>query len=349
MIFRNEKVSKMLRGIKIKSKWKIFFHILLIAPFILLNGCGKNAPEKKVYRVGILSGLEAFIGIADGFKAKMAELGYVEGENITYDLRELNADPVREKRVAEEFVRDKVDMIFAFPTDSVLAAKVATRGTEIPVVFGIAGLEGNDLVESVPIPGDNITGVRFSGPDNTVKRLDILSELMPQAKRILITYDPNYPNASSTLGLLRPAAESMGLTLVEDPVENLEELEATLKKRSVSDDIGIDGILIMPEVLTQTHDGFSAILNFAAEHKVPIGGGLDYTVEQGAIFSFTPDNVEMGMLAATLADKIFKGTQAGTIMVQTTRDHLKINYKVIQELGLDVSEGLLSMADEIIR
>lgn len=349
MILRTEKVNEMLGSKQIKSKWKISILILLVLLFVLLNSCGKAAQEKKVYRVGIISGVEAFVNIADGFKAKMTELGYVEGENIIYDFQKLNGDPVGEKRVAEKFVRDKVDLIFAFPTNTALTAKTATRGTDIPVVFAIAGLEGNDLVESVPKPGDNITGVRFSGPDNSVKRLEILHELVPQAKRVLITYDPDYPNASSSLDQLRPAAASMGLTLLEDPVKNLEELQAALERRSASDDIGIDAILIMPEMLTQTHDGFSAILEFATEHKVPIGGALDYTVKRGAIFSFAPDNVEMGMVAATQADIIFKGSQAGTIMVQTTRNHLKLNYKVIQDLGLKVSEGLLSMADEIIR
>jgi putative ABC transport system substrate-binding protein len=334
---------------KIRFGLKLLILSFFTVGFIFLSGCGKNAEKKQAYRVGIISGVEAFANIADAFKDKMTELGYVEGENIVYDLRKLNADTLGEKRVAEKFVRDKVDLIFTFPTNTALATKAATRGTDIPVVFAIAGLEGNDLVESVPKPGGNITGVRFSGPDNTVKRLDILHELVPQAKRVLVTYDPEYPTAPAAIDLLNSASVSKGLTLVEDPVKNFEELEAALEKRSESEDIGIDAILIMPEMLTQTPGGFSTILKFAAKHKVPIGGALDYTVEQGAIFSFAPDNVEMGKVAATLSDKIFKGTKAGTIMVQTTRDHLKINYKVVQEMGLNVSEGMLSMADEIIR
>lgn len=334
---------------QIKSKHHMLFLTLLVVVCAFLSGCGKKTQEQKVYRVGIMSGAEAFVTIADGFKVGMTELGYVEGKNIVYDLHKLNNDHAGEQRVAKKFVEDKVDLIFAFPTEPSLAAKAATQGTDIPVVFALAGIEGTNLVESVPKPGGNITGVRFPGPENTVKRLDILHELVPEAKRILLTYDPNYPNAPSALGQLRPAASSLGLTLVEDPVNNVEELQATLQKRAALNDIGIDVILIMPEILTQTPDCFGTILKFANEHKVPIAGGMEFTADLGAMFSFAPDNVEMGMMAATLADKILKGIPAGTIMVVTPDNHLKLNYKVIQELGLKVSEGLLSRAKEIIR
>jgi putative ABC transport system substrate-binding protein len=72
-----------------------------------------------------------------------------------------------------------------------------------------------------------------------------------------------------------------------------------LSKRTTSDDIGIDAILIMPEMLTQTSEGFGEILKFANEHKVPIGGAMAYTADLGAVFSFGPDTFEMGVLAAT--------------------------------------------------
>ena len=168
----------------IKSKHPMLALTLLVVTCVFLIGCGKKTQEAKVYRVGILSGAETFVNIADGFKAKMAELGYVEGENIVYDLQKLNADPVGEKRVSEKFVQDKVDLIFAFPTDPALAAKAATQGTDIPVVFAMAGIEGNDLVESVTKPGGNVTGVRFPGPELTVKRFEFLHELVPHAKRV---------------------------------------------------------------------------------------------------------------------------------------------------------------------
>jgi len=339
------------KGQKMKTKHisiqQILFLTLLVAIFTLLSSCGKKT--QKVYHVGIVSGAEPFANIADGFKTKMTELGYIEGKNIVYDFQKLNADPAGEKRVAGKFVADKVDMIFAFPTEPAVAAKAAAQGTDIPVVFALAGIEGNNLVESVLKPGGNITGVRFPGPEITAKRLEILHELAPQVKRIYLIYDPNYPNTRSSLDSLHKTAPSLGMTLVEDTVSNIKELQAALQARAALDDIGIDAIFIMPEILTQSPEGWAMIIMFANEHKLPVGGGMVYTAEHGAVFSVVPDSVEMGTLAATLADKIFKGTPAGTIMVVTPQSQLWLNYKAIQELGLTVNEGLLSKAEKIIR
>lgn len=314
---------------------------------IVLSGCGGN--REKVYRVGIISEVEAFTVIADGFKARMKELGYKEGKNIVYDIRISNMVPEEEKRVVNKFVQNKVDLIFAFPTEASLAAKESTHGTDIPVVFANANIEGTNLIENVRQPGGNITGVRFPGADNDVMRLGFLHKFVPKAKRVLVLYDPNYPTTQIVVEALRLAAPGFGIKLVEDHVTSVKELQDSLKKRSVLKDIGIDAVMIMPEFLNHTPDGFKAIINFANKHKVPLGGGAPFTVDQGAIFTFHPDFYETGMLAAVLIDKIFHGTPAGTIPVATPESHVLINYRAIKELGLPVSEGLLSRAKKIIR
>jgi putative ABC transport system substrate-binding protein len=321
--------------------------VLVVVVGLLVSGCGADKP--KVYRVGILSGAEPFASIADGFKVKMTELGYVEGKNIVYDVQDAKGDRAEEQRIAQKFVDDKVDLIFAFPTEPAVAAKAATQGTDIPVIFALAGLEGSNLVESVRQPGGNITGVRFPGPEQTSKRLEILHELVPGAKRVWITYDPNYPNNPPALEALRPLATSLDMTLVEVPVASVADIQADLQARAASSDIGMDAILIMPEVLSQTPDTYGVILKFANEHEVPIAGAMPYTADLGAVFSYTGDNIEMGELAASLADKTFRGAPAGEIPVVTPENRLRLNYKATQELGLTVPEGLLNQATEIIR
>jgi putative ABC transport system substrate-binding protein len=333
---------------KISFIRSILILTILVVLCAFLDSCSKK-PQKKVLRVGIVSGAEAFADIADGFKAKMTELGYVEGRNIFYDFQKLSADPAGEKRVTQKFVADKVDLIFAFPTEPTVAAKEAAKGTDIPIVFALAGIEGNNLVDSILRPGGNITGVRFPGPEITAKRLEILQELAPQARRIYLIYDPNYPNTRPALDSLYKTAPSLGMTLVEDTVNNLKELQTALQERAALEDIGIDAIFIMPEILTQSPEGWAMIIAFADEHKVPVAGGMGYTAEHGAIFSVVPNCVEMGRLAAPMADKIFKGTPAGEIMVATpTSAEIWLNYTAIQKLGLTAPEGLLSRADKII-
>src|SRR5215510_2409605 len=99
---------------KIRTIGLIFVWIALLT--LLLSGCG--ATPTKVYRVGILSGLDVFITTVDGFKTKMTELGYIEGQNITYDLQKTNSDREAEKRILQKFVDDKVDLILVFPSEA---------------------------------------------------------------------------------------------------------------------------------------------------------------------------------------------------------------------------------------
>ncbi|MCX6814353.1 MAG: ABC transporter substrate-binding protein [Candidatus Aenigmarchaeota archaeon] len=325
---------------------KMLLATLLIA-VLFLSGC--TTQTGKVYHVGILSGLDALSGIADSFKAKMTELGYIEGKNIVYDIQKTNFEPDKEQQILKKFVDDKVDLIFTFPTEPAVAAKAATQGTGIPVVFSFATIEDNNLVDSVRQPGGNITGVREPGPDIFVKRLEILHELAPQAKRVYITYNPNAPPVPPALDVLRKAAPLMNVTLVENPVATVEEIETDLQARNKSADIGMDAILMMGEPLSVSPPALEAMTKFATEHKIPIGGVGSYTIRGSIVFSYEIVLDDMGKLAAPLTDKILKGTPAGTIPVVTPEAKLLINYKLAKELNLTVSEGLLARADEIIR
>lgn len=319
----------------------------MIVATLVLSSCGTTA--NKMYRVGILSGLSFFSNTADSFKAKMADLGYVEGKNITYDIQQTNVDPAAEEKILNKFVADQVDLIFVFPTEVSLAAKQATQGTNIPVVFAQAFIEQGGLVNSVREPGGNITGVRFPGPDLAIKRLEVLLELMPQAKRVWVPYQKGYPNIPPQLDTLRPAAAAAGVTLVEAPFSTVADLQADLEARAKSADIGMDAVLMLAEPLTLTPDAFVAIGAFAKAHKLLVGGALVTIGGYSSVFGVMVDNVAVGNQAAPLADKIFKGTSAGSIPLASAESFLKINYKAAQALNLRVPEGLLRQAAEVIR
>jgi putative ABC transport system substrate-binding protein len=325
--------------------WAILVGMIVVT--LVLSGCGATAT--KVYRVGILSGLDFFANTTDGFKAKMTELGYVEGQNIVYDVQKTNFDMAAYKRILQKFVADKVDLLFVFPTEAALEAKAATQGTNIPVVFANAGIEGVDLVKSVREPGGNITGVRFPGADLVLKRFEIMRELAPQAKRIWIAYQQGYPIVAPELEVLRPAAVAAGVTLVEVPGTSIADVEADLQARAQSADIGLDAMLLLPEPLLATPDTFAVAGKFAVEHKVPIGGTPMLAGDYATAFGITTDNIAVGKLAALLADKILKGTPAGTIPVVSPENVLQINYKAAQAQGLTVSDGLLRQAAQVTR
>jgi len=332
------------------KKMKFFINSLLLITVVVcisLSSC--SGRKEKVYHVGIVTDYSPFMIIADGFKSGMVELGYIEGKNITYDIQIKHLDPEGQKIAVEKFIKDKVDLIFTFPTEASVIAYKLTQGTGIPVLFAMCGVEGNIPIESVRYPGGNITGVRFPGPDNVVKHLELILEIKPKTKRIWATYNPNYPNTVVMLDVLRKAVSSYDLELLEAPNQTIEEVEADLQQLEELGKVNIDAILLIPEGLSQSPEVSKVIIEFANKHNIPVGGGIPFTLDWGAIFCFLPDEAETGKLAALSAHKIFTGIPAGTIPLVTPENHLWLNYKATQALGLTADEGLLRQAKEIIR
>jgi putative ABC transport system substrate-binding protein len=231
-----------------------------------------------------------------------------------------------------------------------MEAKAATQGTNIPVVFTFALIEGMGIVKDVREPGGNITGVRYPGPDIALRRFEIMREIAPQAKRMLVPYQKGYPIVAPQLEMLRPAAAAAGITLVEVPAADAAELQAELDARAKSADLGFDAIFIIVEPLAVTPDAYAVMGKFAYDHKLPIGGALmSAEGRYGAIFGVNVDPIVSGKLAAPLADKVLKGMPAGTIPVVSDESFFQINYKAAQDLGVTVPEGLLKQANEVIR
>lgn len=322
------------------------FWVVILA-VLLLCGCVDRKPEAR--RVGILCGLDIFLSTIDGFKASMKEMGYVEGTNIVYDIHTNNFDLAATERALRRFVADKVDLMVVFPSEVSVVAKEVTRGTQIPVVFCQTNVEGTNLIKSVPKPGGNITGVRYPGPDLALKRFEILHELVPEAKVFWVPYARNSPIVPDQLAVLRPAAAKAGISLVESPADSASDLIGFLEERDKAADTGIDAVLFISEPLARTPVVFAVIGKFASEHHIPIGGVMYSLGEHSTLFGVATENLAVGRLAAQQAHKILKGMPAGTIPVVSAESYFQLNYKVARELGLNVPEGLLKQADQVIR
>ena len=268
----------------------------------------------KVYKVGILCGLDYLSTAVDGFKGEMARLGYVEGQNIVYDVQSTNSELDDYKKFSKKFVDDKVDLVFCFPTEAAMELKEATKGTDIPVVFGVTNIEGTDLVKSVREPGGNITGVRYPGPDLAIKRIDVMRQIAPDAKRICLPYS-DLPVCYPQLEVLRPYAEEIGITLVEAPAKTPEELAKFFQEHDVEGDVGFDAMVSIAEAFGVMPETFLTMVKFANKHNIPFGGA--YMTHEGyaSLFGVNIDPAVTGKKAAALADKIFKGEKVGTIPV----------------------------------
>ena len=339
----------MLKQKNANKLWKMLVGAVIFA--MVLSACG--AQKQKSYRVGILTVLQTFAPAAEGFKSKMTELGYVEGKNISYDLQSLDAvDITAYQNISKKFVEDKVDLIFVVSTEASMEAKAAAQGTGIPVLFDMAftDVAGINLIDSVRAPGGNITGVRFPSADIANKRLEILTEMAPNAKRIFVPYLKGYPNVPGQLEVIRKSAASIGITLIEYGATSPDDLQAELNGLGTPDDVGVDAILTIAEPVALTPPFYNVLGKFAYDHKLPIGGALMNTgADYASMFGLLPDAKTTGEQCAVLADKIFKGTSAGTIPVVTSDSVFQIDYKATQALGVTVPEGLLKQADQVLK
>ena len=301
----------------------VILAILLIFGNLLLSGCTQSEPD--TYRIGVLSGLDFLTAVNDGFQAEMIELGYVEGENIEYDVQTTNFDIPAYQSILKKFVDDEVDLIFVFPTEASIEAKNIAEGSDIPVVFSFALIEGVGLVDSIREPGGNITGVRYPGPEIALRRFEILRQIAPDKTQYIIPYQRGYPIVASQLEILMPAADAAGITIIEAPADNGDELATILQGLSETADMGESAILMLAEPLMVTPDGYGAAAAFGAEHQIPMGGVIFPIEGYGSIFDVNVDFFESGTQAALQADKILQGTAAGTIPVISSDMTLVIN------------------------
>ncbi|MFA5248359.1 MAG: ABC transporter substrate-binding protein [Patescibacteria group bacterium] len=331
----------------------------IIIAVIILAGIGgyflygeKKTPKvSKMYKVGILNGFDYIGKNVEGFKAGMTELGYIEGKNIVYDVQKTNPDPVEYQKALQKFADEKVDLMFAFPTEASLEGKKVDQATGIPLVFSHANFEGMNLINSIKEPGNNLTGVRYPGPDVALKRLEIFLKILPNVKTIAIPYLESYPNVPPQMAILYEWAPKLGVSIIEVPVSSPQELQEKLDAL-LKDSKKIDAIMTLAEVVSATPSFVDVFAKFGEDHKIPVGGTL-LSKEDGfnyeTFFGVDADAFSEGRQAATLADKIFKGTPAGTIPVESAEMFFRVNYKKATEMGISLSEGLLSTANEIIR
>jgi putative ABC transport system substrate-binding protein len=265
----------------------------------------------------------------------------VQGKNMDLDWRNL-ADEAGANEAVKEFVRDKVDLIVAFESQTIRAAHAAT--TTVPVVF-LHALDpvSEGFVQSLSHPGGNMTGLigfrQLAG-----KQLEVFKNIMPGLRRVLAVTDPEDPRGQDLVDANRETAEARNLTLVERPATSATEIAGIFASLQPAE---VDGVVIASQDL-QTK--FSLLMiRLALEHHLPISVGFKSRVERGGLFSYGPDFPAVGQKAAVYIDKILKGAKPADLPVEEmTELELVINQKVATDLGLTLSPQWLDAADEVI-
>src|SRR5262245_22082930 len=325
-----------------------------IIGFVLSNLlCALCAPAQaqqagKVYRVGRLSGaLSSSTFSLDAIRRELRELGYVEGKNISFELRYAEEKPERLSALADELVRLKVDLIIAGGPNDGLTAKKATK--TIPIVFTDSPSDpvAVGLVDSLARPGGNVTGFFTMADVLAGKRLQVLKESIPKLSRVAVLWWGKSGSSEPQWTESQLAARQLGLQLHSMEIGDTNKFESTFKEAIKA---GSGALVVTRHRLSQTNVNQKRIIELAVKYRLPAIYFREDFVEQGGLMSYGADEVEPFKRVAAMVDKILKGAKPADIPVeQSTKFEFVINLKTAKEIGLTIPPNVLARADRVIK
>lgn len=321
---------------------------VVLAVLCLSTSLAIEAPQAgTVYRIGVLEILDEGSNTANlgAFRQGLADLGYVEGQNVVMEYRSAGGRPERFSDLATELVRLKVDVIVTRGTPAALTAKQVTR--TIPIVMASSGdpvLEG--IVTSLARPGGNVTGLHIMAPPELGgRRLRLLREVVPGASRIGILWNPGDLYAPLIVRDTEVTARAMGVQLRRLEVQRSERLEHLFETALLDQ---IDALIAVEDQLTFTYR--PRFLEFAAMSRLPAIYGLREFVDAGGLMSYGTDRRDLYRRAATYVHRILAGARPADLPVEPpVKFELAINLKTARVLGLTIPPALLRRADYIVQ
>jgi putative ABC transport system substrate-binding protein len=317
------------------------FVLLLAGAMTAARGLG--AQEKAMPVIGFLhfASPGPFALYVVAFRQGLSETGYVEGENLRIEFRWAEGRYDRLPALVADLVDRKVDVIVAFGPPSARAAKSATA--TIPIVFGSGDPVREGLVDSLARPGGNLTGVSVLTVELMAKRLELLSELVPQAKMIALLVNPNNPDTEPMIRDVQEAARTKGVQLPILKAANESEIDAAFTSLV---QLQAGGLVVGTDpFFASQHE---QLLALAARHAVPATYDFREFAAAGGLISYGTSLTAVSQLGI-YAGKILNGAQPADLPVeQPTRFELVVNLKTAKELGLTIPPSILARADEVI-
>jgi putative tryptophan/tyrosine transport system substrate-binding protein len=294
----------------------------------------------RMRRIGFLRVGEPPAAFIDGFRRGLHEVGLVEGRDFVIEFA-LPQNAAQVPGAAVELVRRRVDILLASGTPSVLPARNAAG--HIPVVF-VATFDpvATGLVASLARPGGNITGMTSISGDVIAKRLQLVTELIPNAARIAILVRETSPTASQYVRESEAAARDMGIALQIENARDASDLDAMFLAVNAA-----SVLLVADDAEFTAHRAELARLGI--KNRMPIVSGLKEMVEAGGLMAYGGSFSELYRRAASHVHKILQGMSPADLPVeQATKFELVLNLKTAKVLGIEVPSTLLARADEVI-
>ena len=280
--------------------------------------------------------LETF---AEPFRRYMKAIGWEEGRNIGFLFAWTESRSERAAALADELVGQNVDLIIAFGDQATRAAQRATR--TIPIVAMTDDMIGSGLAASMARPGGNTTGVSILASELNVKRLEILHEFVPQARRIAVLADSTTISSSAQLA---SAARDLGVELApfdaQDPDELSRALDAMAAARVEAANVLASPLLNVSRL---------KIIDRMRDARLPAIYQWPESAEDGGLLAYGPRNLLCYRHVVSLVDKVLRGAKPADLPIeQPSKFELAVNLKTASALGMTISPTLLLRADEVI-
>src|ERR1700730_14501507 len=307
---------------------------------------GARAPQPGMPVIGFLHSAspDSYAPQVNAFRQRLKETGYVEGQNVAIEYRWAEDQTTRLPTMAAELAHRQITVIVAGGSPaSALAAKSAT--TTIPIVFmNVADPVGIGLVASFNRPGGNITGATLLSAELVGKRLWILPGLLPSVKRISMLVNPTRPGVDAQKAQVQEAAQALGLALQILEASSERDFEAVFQAVVPQQDCAL---IVAPDAFFLTQR--VQIADLATRYRIATMYELRDFVEAGGLISYGARSVDLYRQGGTLTGQILMGKKPADLPVLLpTKFELTIKMKTAKGLGLTISSGLLSIADELI-
>jgi putative ABC transport system substrate-binding protein len=277
------------------------------------------------------------------FRDGLKTLNYVEGQNLSIEYRWGEGKVAVLPELARDLVRERVDVIVAGGSLGAEAAKKATL--DIPIVTaGVADLVELGLVTSLARPGGNLTGFVVNAPETAAKRVQIIKEIKPDARRVAAVWNPASSSARLESHEVKNFATANDIAVALHNARTADELKNALARIM---QLAPDFILVLNDPLMFTER--KTIIEAADYYRIPAMYGFREFVDDGGLVSYGSSLRETYRDAASYVDKILKGAKPSDLPVQLpTKFELVISLKTAKTLGLTVPPTLLARADEVI-
>jgi putative ABC transport system substrate-binding protein len=300
--------------------------------------------QQKPVRIGtLLSGSpKTHAHYIRWFREGMRDLGYMEGKDFVLVSRWGRGKRKRLAALAMELVRVNVDVMMVVGVGSLRAARKATR--KIPIVVGnVANIVESGYVKSLANPGGNITGSSFDRDQLNGKRLGLLREAHPNARRVAFL-NSRSQRSLRDLKRIKVASKAMGFQVQPWPVRTHQDIDTAIRSMARE---RIDSLLIPISTFSNFHR--KRIADVAMKMRLPTMCSQESYARAGCLMSYTVDRRPLLRRAASFIDRIIKGAGPAALPVEmASRYKLVVNLKTAKALGITLPPSILLQATEVI-